>query len=75
MRYPFFSSVLEQLNRKLRFDTAVAYAGNSFVKESSKMIQEANPLMDMDKEEEGNDIYMNQLANMIKMGQLTIEKG
>lgn len=39
------------------------------------MIQEANPLMDMDKEEEGNDIYMNQLANMIKMGQLTIEKG
>ena len=73
MTYPFFTSVLEQLNRKLKFDTAVAYAGNSFAKDSATIIQESNPLLDNEKEE-GNDYYINELTNMIKMGQMSIVK-
>lgn len=73
MSYPFFNSVLEQLNRKLRFDTAVAYAGNSFVKESSQMIQDSNPFIAEPTEQDAKETYMNQLSNMIMAGQISIE--
>ncbi len=46
MTYPFFNRVLKQLNRKLNYDAAVGYAGNSFFKESSKLINESNPMFE-----------------------------
>lgn len=74
MRYPFFSEVLKQLNRKLRYDATVAYAGNSFVKDSSKMIDEANPMLADKGVMTAGEGYANQLTNLFNAGMLTIEK-
>lgn len=43
MSYIFFEDVLEQLGQKLQYDAVTNYAGNSFVKDSWEMIQDANP--------------------------------
>lgn len=74
MRYPFFSEVLKQLNRKLRYDATVAYAGNSFVKESGKMIDEANPMLAEKEPPTASEAYANQLTNLFNAGLLTVEK-
>jgi len=74
MRYPFFTEVLKQLNRKLRYDATVAYAGNSFVKESGKMIDEANPMLADKEEPNASEAYANQLTNLFNAGMITIEK-
>ena len=44
MSIPFFNNVLKSLGKKVNYDAVVNYAGNSFAKDSWKMIQEANPL-------------------------------
>ena len=74
MRYPFFTEVLKQLNRKLRYDATIAYAGNSFVKDSGKMIDEANPMLEDKKEPTAGEAYANQLTNMFNAGLITVEK-
>ncbi|MDO4802983.1 MAG: hypothetical protein Q4A15_12525 [Prevotellaceae bacterium] len=40
----FFNSILTALGRRVNYDAISNYAGNSFAKDSWKMIQEANPL-------------------------------
>ena len=44
MSIPFFNSVLATLGKRVNYDAVVNYAGNSFAKDSWKLIQEANPL-------------------------------
>ncbi len=43
MSIPFFNSVLAMLGKRVNYDAVVNYAGNSFAKDSWKLIQEANP--------------------------------
>ena len=45
MSIPFFNSVLAALGKRVNYDAVVNYAGNSFAKDSWKLIQEANPLV------------------------------
>lgn len=44
MSWLFFEAVLEELGRKLNYDAVVNYGGNSFAKDSWKMIMDANPM-------------------------------
>ena len=44
MSIPFFNDVLKMLGKRVNYDAVVNYAGNSFAKDSWKLIQEANPL-------------------------------
>ena len=44
MSYNLFESILEELGKKLHYEGVVNFAGNSFAKDSWKMIQEAFPL-------------------------------
>lgn len=43
MSIPFFNNVLMALGKRVNYDAVVNYAGNSFAKDSWKLIQEANP--------------------------------
>lgn len=45
MSIPFFNDVIKTLGKKVNYDAVVNYAGNSFAKDSWKMIQDANPLL------------------------------
>lgn len=45
MSLVFFNSILAALGRRVNYDAISNYAGNSFAKDSWKMIQEANPLV------------------------------
>lgn len=45
MSMTFFNSVLATLGKRVNYDAIINYAGNSFAKDSWKMIQEANPLL------------------------------
>lgn len=45
MSWPFFTSVLAALGKRVNYDAVVNYAGNAFAKDSWKMIQEANPML------------------------------
>lgn len=72
MSYPFFQSILKQLNRKLKYDAAVGYAGNSFFQKSNELINENNPLTKDASENVAS--YGQQLANMFKMGKIQIEE-
>lgn len=45
MSIPFFNNVLAMLGKRVNYDAVVNYAGNSFAKDSWKIIQEANPLV------------------------------
>lgn len=45
MSIPFFNNVLAALGKRVNYDAVVNYAGNSFAKDSWKLIQEANPLV------------------------------
>lgn len=67
MTYPFFTKILEQLNRVLRFDATVAYAGNSFVQDSSKMIEEHHPFYEDKQEVSGEEANANRIRNFLKM--------
>lgn len=53
MSWIFFEDVLVQLGKKLNYDAVVNYAGNSFAKDSWKMIMDANPMV---AEKKGNGI-------------------
>lgn len=44
MSIPFFNDVLAALGKRVNYEAVANYAGNSFAKDSWKMIQEANPL-------------------------------
>ena len=44
MSIPFFEDVLSALGKRVNYDAVVNYAGNSFAKDSWKLIQEANPM-------------------------------
>ena len=50
MSIPFFNNVLAFLGKRVNYDAVVNYAGNSFAKDSWKLIQEANPLMKQKKQ-------------------------
>lgn len=70
MRYPFFNRVLAQLNRKLRYDAATGFAGNSFFKESGKLVEESNPLF---KEKKGHGMALaDELAMQTALANVTI---
>lgn len=45
MSLPFFHSVLSSLGKRINYDAVVNYAGNSFAKDSWKLIQDANPMV------------------------------
>lgn len=45
MSITFFNSVLATLGKRVNYDAVVNYAGNSFAKDSWKIIQDANPLI------------------------------
>ena len=49
MSIVFFNSVLSMLGKRVNYDAVVNYAGNSFAKDSWKMIQEANPMRKPEK--------------------------
>lgn len=44
MSFLFFESVLEELGKKLNYEAVVNYAGNSFMKDSWKVIESAFPM-------------------------------
>lgn len=44
MSYLLFDSVLEELGKKLNYEAVVNYAGNSFMKDSWKVIKESFPM-------------------------------
>ena len=71
MSYTFFNSLLKCLDKRLKYDAAVGYAGNSFFKESSELINASNPLRGDAKgkgngEIEGIAVAIN-MANEIKI--------
>ena len=45
MSIPFFNDVLTALGRRLNYESISNLYGNSFCKDASKYIQEANPLI------------------------------
>ena len=53
MSIPFFNSVLTMLGKRVNYDAVVNYAGNSFAKDSWKLIQEANPFTKQKKVSSG----------------------
>ncbi len=60
MSIPFFNNVLAALGKRVNYDAVVNYAGNSFAKDSWKLIQEANPLVKPKKISSG---FMDLLSN------------
>lgn len=72
MRYSFFNRVLAQLNRKLRYDAATGFAGNSFFKEAGKLVEESNPLF---KEKKGHGMALaDELAMQATMASVNTAK-
>lgn len=59
MSIPFFNSVLAMLGKRVNYDAVVNYAGNSFAKDSWKLIQDANPMM---KPRQHNADFINLLS-------------
>ena len=60
MSIPFFNNVLATLGKRVNYDAVVNYAGNSFAKDSWKLIQEANP---MSKPRKHGTDFMNMLSH------------
>lgn len=44
MSFIFFESVLSELGKKLNYEAVVNYAGNAFMKDSWKVIENAFPM-------------------------------
>lgn len=63
MSIPFFNNVLAMLGKRVNYDAVVNYAGNSFAKDSWKLIQEANPMTN--KKAQSND-FVNILSTKTK---------
>jgi len=59
MSIPFFNNVLAMLGKRVNYDAVVNYAGNSFAKDSWKLIQDANP---MTKPKTHNADFINMLS-------------
>ena len=64
MSIPFFNNVLATLGKRVNYDAVVNYAGNSFAKDSWKLIQEANP---MQKQKKQNSGFMDVLAKSTRV--------
>ena len=62
MSIPFFNNVLAALGKRVNYDAVVNYAGNSFAKDSWKLIQEANPLVKPKKISSGFMDLLNKAA-------------
>ena len=62
----FFDSVLAALGKRVNYDAVVNYAGNSFAKDSWKMIQEANPLI---KKRKVSKNFVNLINKHIKVAE------
>lgn len=54
MSYIWFNSVLEALGKRLNFESISNIYGNSFVKDSAKYVNEANPLIKTGARKGGN---------------------
>jgi len=65
MSIPFFNSVLAALGKRVNYDAVVNYAGNSFAKDSWKMIQEANP---MTKPKKIGNAFAELIGKSVKVG-------
>ena len=72
MTYPFFNRVLKQLNRVLKYEAAVGYAGNGFFEKSSDFIQESNPLFEDASDNVAS--YGERMANMLNMGMIKVRE-
>lgn len=53
MSIPFFNDVMKTLGKRVNYDAVVNYAGNSFAKDSWKLIQEASPFAKEKKQSSG----------------------
>lgn len=69
MSIPFFNDVMKTLGKRVNYDAVVNYAGNSFAKDSWKLIQEANPLAKEKKQSSGFMSLVNQAKVMTKQAQ------
>ena len=49
MSIVLFESVLFELGRKLNYEAAVGFVGNSFAKDAWKMVEKANPMVEEKK--------------------------
>lgn len=65
MSIPFFNNVLAALGKRVNYDAVVNYAGNSFAKDSWKMIQEANP---MTKPKKIGNAFAELIGKSVKVG-------
>lgn len=66
MTIVFFDNVLAALGKRVNYDAVVNYAGNSFAKDSWKMIQEANPLI---KKRKNSKNFVNMINKQIKVAE------
>jgi hypothetical protein len=71
MSYRFFNKILDQLNRVLKYDAAVGFAGNGFFKDSYKYVDESNPLT-KDKHAD-NKSFGESMAAFINGGNVTVK--
>lgn len=70
MKYPFFNRVLMQLNRRLRYEAATGFAGNSFFKKAGELVEESNPLF---KDRQGGGMSLaSELATQMTLAKVQI---
>ncbi len=75
MNWAFFNRVLGQINRALRYDAAVGFAGNSFFKDAGKLIEESNPLLDTDSRQSAAESLAESVQALFNVGKIKIEGG
>lgn len=64
MSIVFFNDILAALGKRVNYDAISNYAGNSFAKDSWKMIQDANPLTKPKKINSGFMDIINKAASL-----------
>lgn len=64
MSYVWFQNVLEAIGKKYNFDSLSNLYGNSFFKESSEVINNANPLIKATKRHMLSGAIMDKISNM-----------
>ena len=67
--------MLGQINRALRYDAAVGFAGNSFFKDAGKLIEESNPLLDTDSRQSAAGSLAESVQALFNVGKIKIEGG
>lgn len=71
MSIPFFNDVLAALGRRLNYESVSNLYGNSFCKDATKYISEANPLV---KPRKFNSGFMNMLSKAVVVKNKTQEQ-